>query len=303
MWRTFRLLVPAVALSLTLTGTAPGAENYRARFWKASAAHDEKTCQTVLDEWKRASPDDPEYCIAAANDVLNRGAGVVISTKKSAPGDLVVADQKTGREVGSISPGKPSPDNYKQATELLKHGLTFAPERIDIYLGLAVVDENTGQSKALLDVLNDMAAYAKAHPTALKYKDGKPYPEPAEKHLALAINAIASRYFNRANPENNQVFHDLAKLDADRYPNEVYGHNLLGIYYTVVDKQPALALASYERALKIVPDDSYVWMNVGLLQAQAGDKKKAADAFNTIVSLHNDASCVEQARSELAKLK
>ncbi len=303
MWRMLRSLVPVVALSLALITTAPGAENYRERFWKASSAHDEKTCQTVLDEWKGASPDDPEYCIAAANDLLNRGTGVIISAKKSAPGDLVVADQTTGREVGSISQGKASPETYKQAAELLKHGLTFAPQRIDIYLGLVTVYENTGQSKALLDALNDMASYAKAHPAELKYKAGKPYPEPVEKHLALAINVIANRYFNRDTPENNQIFHDLAKLDADRYPDQVYGHNLLGVYYTAVDKQPALALASYERALKLVPDDSYVWINFGLLQAQVGDKKKAADAFNTIVSLNNDASCVDQAKSELAKLK
>ena len=174
---------------------------------------------------------------------------------------------------------------------------------MDIRLGLATLYERMGSRPAVLAELTELTTYAKAHHDALQGNDGVPYPAPVDGNLALAINGFARRYFDADTPENNQIFHDLAKLDADAYPNAVYGHNLLGIYYTVVDKQPKLALESYDRALKIVPDDSYVWMNVGLLNAIEKDKPKAAAAFNKIVELNNDPDCVKQAKGELAKLK
>ena len=300
LWQ--RLLLTA-SLFLTLSGVVHGEAAYKERLQKAEAAHDPKQTQAVLDEWKLARPDDPEYYIAAANDALSGAPGVVISTKPAAKGDFVVADQKTGKAVGSLSAGKPSAASDHRAIDLLVQGLSKAPDRMDIYLGLGTLYQETNDTGALTKDLSDMAAYAKAHPGKLLGREGKPYPEPTDENLALEINVFASHYFEIGTKETDRVFHDLAQLDADAFPNREYGYNLLGIYYTTVDKDPKLALANYERALKIVPDDSLVWINVGLLHAKDGDRTGAATAFHKVVTLNNDAGCVQQAKSELAKLK
>lgn len=290
----------AAVLSLLLAVVASGEDDFRQKFQTAKQAHDEKQVQAALGEWKRVRPDDPEYFIAAANHVLN--AGVTISRKKAAPGDFVIAD-KAGKAVGSLSAGAPSPDAYKQAVELLKQALVKSPQRIDIYLGLATLYHDMGNPKALVEDLAAMAAYGKAHVDTVQGKDGQPYPRPVDKNLALAINGFAERYFQSDTAESNQAFFDLAKLDAEAFPGCEYGHNLLGVYYTTIDKKPPLALASFERALKIVPNDSLVWNNVAMLHERNGDKSKAREAFQKIVKLNNDADCVEQAKSHLAELK
>ena len=299
----FRPLVLAVVLSGGLLALAHGADDYRQPFETARQAHDNKAAQTALDAWKTAHPDDPEYYIAAANFLLSQGGGLTVSTKKAATGDFAVADQKTGQAVGSIAPSDPAPETYRAAVDLLKTGLQKAPQRVDIRLGLATLYKQLEDRKAVLGELAELTVYAKAHHDTLQGNDGGVYPAPVDENLALAINGFARRYFDEDTPENNQIFYDLAKLDADAYPGTVYGHNLLGIYYTVVDVQPKLALESYDRALKIVPTDSYVWMNVGLLNVRQKDKAKAAQAFNKIVELNNDPDCVKQAKGELAKLK
>ena len=205
--------------------------------------------------------------------------------------------------MGSLGPGTPSAATNRKAVELLKQGLAKGPARMDIYLGLATLYERLDDSKALLADLSAMIAYANAHPGQLLGRGGKPYPPPVDEGLAQQINNIAQHYYTRETEAANRTFRALAKLDAEAFPNRVYGHNLLGIYYTVIGKDPKLALASFERALKIVPDDSLVWINVGELHRKAGNKKEAAAAFNKVVALGNDASCVQQAKAELAKLE
>ena len=296
-------LTLVILFSLCPLAGSRAAEDYRTQFQTARDAHEDGKAQAVLDGWKSARPDDPEYYISAANYLLNKAGGVVVSRQGAAPGGFVITDPKTGQAVGSLSAGAPSAPTYQAAVDLLKQALTKSPQRLDIHLGLATLYRRMDDPKAVVSTLAALAAYAKAHPEQLQWKEGAPYPSPINHHLALAINDFARDYFDSDTPASNQALHDLAQLDADSYPDEVYGHNLLGVYYTAVDKQPKLALASYARALKLVPDDSYVWMNVGLLQARQKDNKKAAEAFRKIVELNNDPSCVEQAKSELAKLK
>ncbi len=287
---------------MIVSGVARGEDGYKERFRHAKAAHDPKQSRAVLDAWKLAQPDDPEYYIAAANDALSEAPGVVISTKPAAKGDFVLADPKTGKPVGSLAAGQPSAAGYHQAIDLLVQGLARAPDRMDIYLGLGTLYQETNDTGALLKDLSAMAAYAKAHPGKLLGRDGHPYPEPTDENLALKINVFANHFFQIGTKETDRVFHALAQLDADAFPTREYGHNLLGIYYTAIDKNPRLALASYERALKIAPDDSLVWINVGLLHMD-DDHAKAAEAFDKVVSLDNNPECVQQAKAELAKLK
>ncbi len=148
-----------------------------------------------------------------------------------------------------------------------------------------------------------MVAYANTHPGEVLGRGGKPYPAPAAEGLSQQINGIAQHYYERETKAANRTFLALAKLDAEAFPDREYGYNLLGIYYSIIEKKPALALANYERALKIVPDDSLVWINVGVVNRLSGKKKEAVAAFNKVVALNNDASCVSQAKAELAKLK
>ena len=226
-----------------------------------------------------------------------------ISTKKAGPDDFVVADQETGREVGSISPSGPSSAAYRQAIDLLKEALSKAPARIDIYLGLATLYQDSGASGQLVEELSAMAAYANQHPTTLLYKDGQPYPEPARENLAHAISNFARRCFEVGTKEADEAFHSLAQLNVTAFPDHEYGYNLMGIYYSAIDKNPRLALENYKRALKLVPDDSLIWINVGVVHNMAGEKKEAAEAFNKVLALDNDPGYVKQAQAELAKLR
>ncbi len=300
--KNLRCLLLVSVLTATTTLRAEDAGFY-ARFLKAFDDHDDTRIAAVLDEWKRAQPDDPEYYVAAANILLEKESGVVMSTKQAKGDDLVVADQKTGRSVGSISRREPSPEANRKAVELLKQGLAKGPARMDIYLGLATLYERLDDSEALLAELSAMAAYANAHPGELLGRQGKPYPTPVKEELSHQISNFAGHYFDRETPAANKTFRALAQLDADAFPDSVYGHNLLGVFYSIIEKNLPLAMANYERALEIVPDDSLVWTNFGEVNLLAGKEKEAIDAFDRVVALDNDPESVRRAKDKLARIK
>ena len=167
-----------------------GNADYRgARFQAANGAHEPEQAEAILNEWKAASPDDPEYYIAAANSVLNQESSVSISTKKAGPGDFVVADQKTGREVGSSSTSPPSTAAYQQAIGLLKEALSKAPARIDITSAWPRCIRIRAVRRTREGIVGD-GRLRESHPGTLLYKDGKPYPEPARENLSHAISNL-----------------------------------------------------------------------------------------------------------------
>ena len=303
MFRFSRIFCAAAQFFAVAAVVCASNADHRSRFQAANGAHELEQAEAILNEWKAASPGDPEYYIAAANFLLNEERGVSISTKKAVPGDLVVADQKTGREVGSVSTSVPSAAAYQQAIGLLKEALSKAPARIDIYLGLATLYQDSGGPGELVNELSAMAAYANQHPGTLLYKDGKPYPEPARENLSHAISNFARRCFEAGTKQGDETFRSLAQLAVNAFPDREYGYNLMGIYYSTIDKKPRLALENYERALRLVPNDSLVWVNAGVVHNMAGEKKEAAEAFSKVIALNNDPDCVKQAEAELAKLK
>lgn len=279
-----------------------GAVDYPARLEAAKAERNAPQAEAVLAEWKAAQPDDPEHDIAAANYLLSQQAGLSITTKKAGRNELVIAD-KNGHEVGSIAGARPSAAAYRQAIDLLQEGLSKAPGRIDIHLGLATLYQESGAPKEMVEQFTRMTAYAREHADALLGKGGKPFPEPAREDLAHAISNFARRAFELSTKEGDETFRALAQLDIEAFPDREYGYNLMGVYYSTIEKNSPLAIENYRRALKLVPDDALVWVNVGVIQARSGRKKEASDAFEKAIALNNDPESVERAKAELARLK
>lgn len=302
VFRFRRFLCSAAQVFAVATTVCAADVDYPGRF-QAANRNDRNQAEAILQEWKAARASDPEYYIAAANFVLSKESGVIISTKKAGPDDLVIAAEKSGREVGSISSSGPSAAGYQTAIELLKEGISKAPARIDIYLGLATLHKDSGAPGELVKDLSALAAYANEHPGTLLCKDGKSYPEPARENLSHAISNFARDYFQLETKEGDKTFHRLAELDVTAFPDCEYGYNLMGVYYSTIDRNPRLALENYEKCLKLVPNDSLVWINIGVVRRMAGKTREAAEAFKKVIALNNDPGCVKQAEAELAKLK
>jgi tetratricopeptide (TPR) repeat protein len=185
---------------------------------------------------------------------------------------------------------------------LLKSANQRFPERLDIWLGLSQIYQSDNRFAAQATVLRDLSTYVNAHPTGLLGREGLPFPEPVREKLAREYSGFAGYCYKQETKEADRQFFVIATITAEAFPETVYGFNLLGNYYSVVEQNPARAIDNYRKALTIAPADSLVWCNLGETCRRAEKFAEAREAFGKVLELNNDTATVEQAKAALEKL-
>ena len=159
--------------------TASGQE-YAHRYRQLLDQHAERQIEPLLTEWREKAPDDPDAWITSANYYFNQRQ-TNISAKKPGPGDITLTDKK-GKLTGSVSFEQNKAD-MKRAADLLEEATTKFPDHLDIWCGLAFMYQESGDFDNELMTLKKMVAYAREHPTQLKWLKGEPLSEPADKFV------------------------------------------------------------------------------------------------------------------------
>ena len=134
-------------LILLLLSTAYS-EDFSSKFAKVKKDENTALIQEFLEKASVSEANNPDYYAIAGNYWWQLACSVNISTKPSEGADLSVTDQKSGKEVGSISTlGQTRPEIPKKALGILSAGATKFPFRADIVLGLASVQKKMGMTK------------------------------------------------------------------------------------------------------------------------------------------------------------
>ncbi len=81
-------------------------------------------------------------------------------------------------------------------------------------------------------------------------------------------------YYQIRNGENDEAL-DWFRQMTERFPNYAPGYVNLGRMYQVYKKQPKEAVACYEKALQINPDETWALNNIGNIKQEEGDWKEA----------------------------
>lgn len=299
------LLAALLGLHLLAGGfaAAAGAADFAQRFDREFQAGAIGNADKVLQEWRKQAPNDPEYYIRGARLHYRMANSVAIRAGKPKSKDsFILADPKTGQQVGSMGPSEPDAEMLRKAIGFLVEGTKRFSKRMDIWLGLATLYGEAGDFPGQLRTLRGMVAVVKAHPEGVLGSNGA-YPPPVDVNLAQQISNLCSRRFNVRTAKANEEFRQLAELAAQSFPKAVYGHNLVGNYYAGIKDEPAKAIPAYRRALEVAPDDALVWTNLGVCYARLGQKAAAKEAFAKVIALGGDPRSVEIAQRELKKLE
>src|SRR4051812_46449382 len=172
----------ALILSLALSAAALAQDqDYAARYDALRKQNEGAQIEPFLNQWREKRPNDPEAWVASANYYFNQGQ-TVISTKKPEKGDFALTDKNTGKSAGSVSfEGDKAATN--RSVELLKEATTKFPDRLDIWCGLAFIQQENGDFDSELATLKKMSAYAHDHSAQLRWQKGENLAEPADQFV------------------------------------------------------------------------------------------------------------------------
>jgi tetratricopeptide (TPR) repeat protein len=299
----------AVALSVTvIVGSARASapvvpESYRKRFQELDEKKDHAAAEKLLGEWLARRPDDPAAYVCGANHYFNRSRDVplVISTEPARGSGLSLTSDSTGKNAGSINPGTPDQALATRAVDLLRQATKRFPDRLDIWFGLAYLQQEGQDWDGELVTLRAAVAQALARPTALVWEEGAPLPAPADSLVPETLHDYAAFHVQKrrgADAEARAIA--IATLATRSYPKHPYAFNLLAaIDHAQGDLRGAVD--NSEKAHALAPDDMLVLFNLAKNAADLGDVPRARAAWKTVAQ-SNDARMARAARAELKKL-
>jgi tetratricopeptide (TPR) repeat protein len=288
-----------VLLSVTAS-RLHGEQDYAARFKELSAQKSDAQIEPLLSEWREKNPNDPDAWITSANYHFNQRQ-TIISTKKPQKGDFALTDKKTGKQAGSIS-FEADKGAINRAVELLKEATRKFPDRLDIWCGLAFIQQEGGDFDSELSTLKNMATYAHDHPAQLQWLKGEKLSEPPDQFVAKKLHSYGLYYEKKENPEDDQRFLKIAMLATEQFPNLPYGFNDVAMFYSIGGDQ-AKTREWLEKANRIAPNDTLVLMNLGRICSKLGDNRAARKWYEEVVKVEPDGEYADQAKDALGKLK
>jgi len=286
----------------SVPGTAP-AEDYAAKFkqlQEQKAAGEQ--IDSLLDEWRAKSPDDPEAWITSANYYFNQSVGPYMSAEPPKKGDYGLTNKKTGKQAGSISFKPNVAQTSRDAAAILTEATTKFPDRLDIWCGLSWMYQEGGNFDNEFSTLQKMVAYVREHPTGLKWLKGEPIPEPADKFVPDKLHSYGLYYGKKGNADDDKRMLKIAMFSAEQFPNHPYAFNDVAVYYSI-NKDFAKTREWLEKANKVDPKDTLVMRNLGYVCSKMGDAAAARKWYEAVIRTEPDGENTAAAKEALAKLK
>src|SRR5213594_443592 len=273
-------------------------QEYAHRYRQLVDQHAEREIEPLLTEWRQKAPDDPDAWINSANYYFNQRQ-VNISTKKAGQGDFKLTDKKTGKEAGSIS-FEQTKENAKRAADILQEATTKFPDRLGIWCGLAFIYQESGDFDNELATLKKMVAYAREHPTQLKW-EGEPLKEPADKFVPEKLHEYGSYYQKKENAEDDKRWFQISTLATEQYPNYAEGFNDAAGYYADLGEWQK-ARESLEKARQIDPKSVGALINLGNVSVKMKDFTSARKYYEEALKLEPNGHYAQEAKEALRKL-
>ena len=274
-------------------------QEYARRYRQLLDQHAEGQMESLLTEWREKAPDDPDAWITSANYYFNQRQ-TVISMKTPGPGDFKLTNKKTGKQAGSIS-FEQDKGNVKRAADLLQEATTKFPDHLDIWCGLAFMYQEGGDFDSELATLRKMVAYAREHPSQLKWLKGEPLSEPADKFVPDKLHEYGLYYEKKENPEDDKRWFQISTLAMEQYPNYPQGFNdAAGYWADIGEWQKARELL--EKAHQINPKSVGALLNLGNISVKMKDFASARKYFEEALKLDPNGEYAQEAKEALRKL-
>src|SRR6478609_8687094 len=278
---------------------AASGQEYAHRYRQLVDQHAEAQIEPLLTEWREKAPDDPDAWITSANYYFNQRQ-MRIEMRSPSPGDIKITDKRTGK-VGSISFEEDKP-GMKRAVELLQEATTKFPDHLDIWCGLAFFYQDSGDFENELSTLKKMVAYAREHPTQLKWLKGEPLGQPGDKFIPDKLHEYGSYYEQKENAEDDKRWFQISTLATDQYPNEPQGFKDAAGYWADLGEWQK-AREAFEKAHQLDPKSVVALIGLGQISAEMKDLVSARKYYEEALKLEPNGQYAQNAKQALRKLK
>lgn len=278
------------------------AQTNQEQFKKFFKENDSIKIKSLLAEWEKTNPDDPELYVSAINFYFLNSRQEIISLdreQKSKEGFQLT--DSSGKVAGYVN------SNTGYDTEKLSKAIAYAnrgidkfPNRLDIRFGKCYILQQIGDWDNFTKEIIRTIAYSQANKNNWVWKDNKPQPDGENFFLETIQTYLRELY----DTEDDNL---LPNMIAIGEASLQYYHNSVEIFSTtavalMLTKNYDKAIDYLKQAEKLNPKDFIVLNNIAQGYKLKGDKANAIKYYR-LTEKYGDERAKEQARENIKALE
>ena len=296
------MIKTALFLALVFCSTSLiGQTNYE-QFKDLYGKGDTIRMATLLQQWARATPEDPELYTSQFNYyyVRSKHEGILLDPKQQSGNTLVVKDS-TGKVVGYISEQVDFDTRLTDSAFLcIDLGIRKFPDRLDMRFGKCYLLSEMGRFDKLTVELIDIVNYSKTNHCNWYWMDNEKL-DSAQGFMLGTIHNYLTRLYSAEDDAMLQQIKQIGDVTLRVYPDciEILSMNAVA---NIILKDYDAALGYLQRAEKLDPHDFIVLGNLAQAYLRKGDKPNAIKYFQ-LTQTYGDEDAKKEAAEYLKKLK
>lgn len=251
---------------------ALAADNYQMSFnaWLSDGKLD--VADSVLTEWSRATPDDPELFPARYNLLLYRA-------------------NNQGHWQDSL---------VDQAFAEIDRGIVACPDRVDFRIAKTEAASMTSRWTDLIEAVDGLLDRDAANDSKWRGRENAPQAK-ADSLVAEAVSERLSEIYASQLRDVVESALPLAAKAAKHFSGDKRFLNIAGTMNFGVGHDDA-AIGYFEEAVRVAPDEGAPLINLGYIHYQMGDTAKALEIYHKVEAGSYDEKSHEYARQMIAKI-
>jgi tetratricopeptide (TPR) repeat protein len=293
--------ITTILLLTTFSTLVFGQTNYE-KFKKLFKTNDTTKIKSLLTEWEKTNPNDPELYTSAINFYFSNSKEEIISLDREQKSKQSIQfTDSTGKIAGYINSNWGyNPDKLSKAIKYANTGIEKFPDRLDIRFGKSYLLGQIGDYENFTKEIIRAIEYSQVNKNNWQWTENKRQ-EDGENFMLETIQSYLKQLYDT---EDDNLLPDMIQIGEATLK---YYHSNVEILSTtsvalMLTKNYDKAIEYLKQAEKLNPKDFIVLNNIAQGYKLKGDTANAIKYYE-LTEKYGDEQAKEQARQNIKDLK
>ena len=290
-----------VLILATFSNLVLGQSNYE-KFKKLFKDNDTTKIKSLLTEWGKSNPNDPELYTSGFNYYFSKSKKEIISIDKAKHSkESFQFTDSTGKVAGYLSSDLGyNPDKLNKSLDYGNKGIEKFPNRLDLRFGKCyVLGEITDYENFTKEII-ETVEYSNTIKNNWLWTENKKLDD-AENFMLGAIQTYLKQLYDTEDDNLLENMIRIGDVTLKYYPNNIEILSTTAVASTLT-KNYDKALIYLKQAEKLNPKDFIVLNNIARSYNLKGDKENAIKYYE-LTEKYGDEQAKQQARKEIKQLR
>ena len=286
---------------ITLSTLVLGQSNYE-KFKKLSKSNDTTKIKSLLTEWEKANPNDPELYTSAINFYFSNSKQEIVSVDRQQKSKQSFQfTDSTGKVAGYINSNVGyNPDKLSKAIKYANTGIEKFPDRLDIRFGKCYLLGQIGDYDNFTKEIIKTVEYSQINKNNWLWTENKKQ-EDGEGFMLGTIQTYLKELYDTEDDNLLPNMIQIGEVTLKYYPSNVEILSTTSVAL-MLSKNYDKAIGYLKQAEKLNPKDYIVLNNIAQGYKLKGDKENAIKYYE-LTEKYGDEQAKQQARENIKALK